>query len=76
MENLKKDITHLFDEEKNVLRYYKRLIQVIVKEDAEHVYLMIRLTHYENSIEDVKYQYSTVIKLSHRKHTVEVFNLP
>ena len=43
--------------------HYKRLIRDIVEDEDGHVYQGIKLTHYENSIEDVKYQYASVINL-------------
>ena len=49
------------------------LIQMIVQEESDLVHSMIKLTHYENFVEDMKYQYSN--ELSHRKHPVEVFKL-
>ena len=39
------------------------LIQMIVQEESDHVHSMIKLTHYKSFIEDMKYQYSTVINL-------------
>ena len=46
---------------------------MIVHEESDLVHSMIKLTHYENFVEDMKYQYSN--ELSHRKHPVEVFKL-
>ena len=63
MEKLKKALTGSFDGDNNDLTYYKRLIRDIVEGEDGHVYQRIKLTHYENSIEDVKYQYTSVINL-------------
>ena len=63
MKKLEKVLSRTFNEDSNVLTYYKRLIRDIVEDEDGHVYQGIKLTHYENSIEDVKYQYASVINL-------------
>lgn len=63
MRKLKKIYTVCCDEENNVLIYYNRNIQEIMEKDGHHIYQGIKLTRFKNSIEDVKYQYSSVNKL-------------
>ena len=61
MKKLEKVLSRSFDADSNVLTYYKRFIRDVVEDEDGKVYQGIKLTHYENNIEDVKYQYASVI---------------
>ena len=73
MGNLQKVLSESFDENNNVLTYYKRLIQDTSEEEGDHVYQGIKLTHFNNCIDDVKYQYKSVINLLIEKIQVKIF---
>ena len=62
MKKLEDVLRKSLNETSNIMTYYKRLVKKII-EDDDHIYQGIKLTHFENNVDSVKYEYQSVINL-------------
>ena len=63
MKNLQDVLRKSLNETSNFMTYYKRLVREIKEEDDDHIYQGIKVTHFENNVDSVKYEYQSVINL-------------
>ena len=63
MKKLEDVLRKSLNETSKIMTYYKRLVKEIKEEDDDHIYQRIKLTHFENNVDSVKYEYQSVINL-------------
>ena len=63
MKKLEDVLRKSLSETSNIMTYYKRLVKEIKEGDDDHSYQGIKLTHFENNVDSVKYEYQFVINL-------------